>query len=121
MDCAFLIYQSKNDAFAGTALLEVAGHGEDGPYLLTQLLLVRFKLAGWLTLGGVLLVKGKLSSLPHPILALNDTILTPTPQVDLIQPRLLAHLHDLGSKVAQSGVGAAVLGSGLGIAGTISI
>ena len=30
MDCAFLIYQSKNDAFAGAALLEVAGHGEDG-------------------------------------------------------------------------------------------
>ncbi len=30
MGCAFLIYQSKNDVFAGTALLEVAGHGEDG-------------------------------------------------------------------------------------------
>ncbi len=30
MDCAFLTYQSKDDAFAGTALLEVAGHGEDG-------------------------------------------------------------------------------------------
>ncbi len=30
MDCAFLIYQSKNDAFDGTALLEVTGHGEEG-------------------------------------------------------------------------------------------
>ncbi len=37
MDCAFLIYQSKNDAIAGTALLEVAGYGEDGPYLLAHL------------------------------------------------------------------------------------
>lgn len=25
MDCAFLIYQSKNDAIAGTALLKAAG------------------------------------------------------------------------------------------------
>ncbi len=30
MDCAFLICQSKNDAFAGTALLEAPRHGADG-------------------------------------------------------------------------------------------
>ncbi len=83
MDCAFLIYQS-NDAFAGTALLEVAGYGEDGPYLLAQLFLVRFKLDGGLPLDGILLVKGRLFFLPRLILALCDAVLTPAQQVDLV-------------------------------------
>jgi len=75
-------------------VLQADGHIEDGPCLLAQLLLVHFKLGGRLTLGVVLLARGKLFFLLHP-------------------------LHDLGSKAAQSAGGTAVFGSSLGVAGPI--
>ena len=102
-------------------VLEADSHSENSPDLPAQLLLVRFKLGGRLTLGGVLGVQSKLPFLPRPILPFGDTVFAPAQQVDLVQPRLLAQLHDLGPEVAHSGGGASVLGPGLGVAGLLCI
>ena len=102
-------------------ILEADGHREDGPDLPAQLLLVRFKLGGRLTLGGVLGVQSKLPFLLRPILPFGDTVLAPAQQVNLVQSRPLAQLHDLGPEVVHGGGGAAVLGPGLGVAGPVHV
>ena len=71
-------------------VLEADSNSEDGPDLPAQLFLVRFKLGGRFTLGGSFGVQSKLPFLLRPILALGDTVLAPTQQVDLVQPCLLA-------------------------------
>lgn len=102
-------------------VFEADSHSESSPDLPAQFLLVRFKLSGRFTLGGTLFIQSKLPFLLRPILALGDTVFAPAQQVDLVQPRLLAQLHDLGPEVAHSGGGAAVLGSGLGVAGPVHV
>ena len=60
-------------------------------------------------------VNSKLPLFLHPILALGDAVCAAVEQVDLIEVFPVAQLHDLGSEMFHSRVGAAVLTTGAGV------
>ena len=93
---------------------------------LAQLLLVGFKLAMDQRLVVfqpffVLPVNSKLPLFLRPILALGDAVCAAVEQVDLIEVFQVAQLHDLGSEMFHSRVGAAVLAPGFRVCGSVHV
>ena len=58
---------------------------------------------------------------PLKILTLGDTGSAGVEQINLIQPCIVAHLHNFGSKILHSCVGASVLHARLGVAWSVHI
>ena len=92
----------------------------------TELVFVCFKLGlfdGQALFGklGIFFIQCKLFFLLRPILTLGHSGLTSVQKINLIQTCIVAHLHDLGTKVFHSCVGTSVLLSMYGMKGTSSI
>ena len=70
---------------------------------------------------GIFSVQLCLPTLLSVVLPVCDLLLSAGQQVNLVQPTLLTHGHNLLPKVAHQLPGAAVLGTGTAVAGTVHV